>query len=145
MDISNLVLGAQAPHKTKLSESGGRALSVTDKGQNAQAAVNESANLAATEAAPAKQVSEAAVDDSARNPSLIQDTLRKLNDLSQTSIVFSQHEETGRSVITVSDKETGEEIRTIPNEDLLAIAAHLEASLDSAEGLKPGMLVSSQA
>ena len=96
------------------------------------------------EALPRYQ-SAAPVDESEQQQNLVDDTLRKLNDLSQTSIAFSQHEETGRTVITVSDKKSGEQIRTIPSEDLLAIAAHLEESLRSDDGLQPGLLVSSKA
>ncbi|MBQ0720118.1 MAG: flagellar protein FlaG [Gammaproteobacteria bacterium] len=84
-------------------------------------------------------------DNKTEDQSLVDDTLRKLNDLTQTAIAFSQHEESGRTVITVSDKESGEQIRTIPSEDFLAIAAHLQEVLDSADGLQPGLLVSSQA
>ena len=97
------------------------------------------------EAPSLNQPVETAAEGKAESQNLVQETLRKLNDLNQTSIAFSQHEETGRTVITVTDKETGEEIRTIPSEDFLAIAAHLEEALDSPQGLQPGLLVSSRA
>ena len=48
-------------------------------------------------------------------------------------------------MITVSNKESGEKIRAIPSEDFLAIAARLEETLSSEEGLQPGLLVSSKA
>ena len=149
MDTSNLTLAPPAAYKTR------PAVGATDTGQPAKTDVpvptsgEASASLAkatATAEQPsAKQPLEVAAEEQQPSQSLVQDTLRKLNDLAQTSIAFSQHEETGRTVITVSDKDTGEEIRTIPSEDFLAIAAHLEEVLDSAEGLKPGLLVSSQA
>lgn len=97
-----------------------------------------------TENAAVRQQAEEAADQ-VESKKLIQDTLVKLNNLAQTSIAFSEHEETGRTVITVSDKKTGEEIRTIPSEDLLEIAAHLKEALDDAEAIKPGLLVSSHA
>lgn len=97
-----------------------------------------------TESVLARQQAEEATDQ-VESKKLIQDTLVKLNNLAQTSIAFSEHEETGRTVITVSDKKTGEEIRTIPSEDLLEIAAHLKETLDDAEVIKPGLLVSSHA
>jgi len=100
---------------------------------------------APVEPSPLSRPAETVADDTPQNENLVQDVLRKLNDLTQTSIAFSQHEETGRTVITIRDRESGEEIRTIPSEDFLAIAAHLQEVLDSSEGLKPGLLVSSQA
>ncbi len=150
MDTSNLTLTPPAAFKTRPAAGAADAAQPTkaaapapthDRGLSpAPAAV-----AATAEQPPAKQAPEAAVEEQKPDQSLVQDTLRKLNDLAQTSIAFSQHEETGRTVITVSDKESGEEIRTIPSEDFLAIAAHLQEALDSADGLKPGLLVSSQA
>jgi len=150
MDASNLTLAPPAAYKTR------PAAGAADAGQPTKAAVPGSTNIrgisppfaetAATAGqSPAKQPLEVAAEEQKASQSLVQDTLRKLNDLAQTSIAFSQHEETGRTVIKVSDKDTGEEIRTIPSEDFLAIAAHLQEALDSADGLKPGLLVSSQA
>jgi len=149
MDTSNLTSAPPAAYKTR------SAAGAADTGQPTKAAVSvpgsggASASLAkaagTAEQPPAKQPLEVAAEEQKPSQSLVQDTLRKLNDLAQTSIAFSQHEETGRTVIKVSDKDTGEEIRTIPSEDFLAIAAHLQETLDSADGLKPGLLVSSQA
>lgn len=136
MDTSNLAFVASAGHKPGQSSSA------------AVAAESASQRPKAGAASPVKNAEQevaVSIDEVAQNQSLVEDTLRKLNDLSQTSIAFSQHEETGRTVITVSDKKSGEQIRTIPSEDLLAIAAHLEESLSSDEGLQPGLLVSSKA
>ncbi len=63
---------------------------------------------------------------------------------SQRSIEFSVHEDIGRTVITIRDKETGDEIRTIPSEDFLKIASYLKEVLEQAGEVKPGLLVSSQ-
>ena len=41
------------------------------------------------------------------------------------SLAFTVHEATGRTVVTVSDKETGEVIRQIPPEETLDIAARI--------------------
>ena len=149
MDTSNLTSASPAAYKAQLTAG------AADAGQSTKAAVsvpgNGGANASFTKAAmtaeqpPAKQPIEIAADEQKPDQNLVQDTLRKLNDLAQTSVVFSQHEETGRTVITVSDKKSGEEIRTIPSKDFLAIAAHLQEALDSSDGLKPGLLVSSQA
>lgn len=149
MDASNLTLGSPAGHKARPSSSPAQVTENTSQGSKGVAAdpVDKAVKEVAVSAevtSPA-QPAAATVDEAAQSQELVQDTLRKLNDLSQTSIAFSQHEETGRTVITVSDKESGEEIRTIPSEDLLAIASHLEEALSSSEGLQPGMLVSSKA
>jgi flagellar protein FlaG len=55
----------------------------------------------------------------------IEETVSDLNKFVQSiqrGIQFSVHEETGRSIITVTDRETGEEIRKFPSEEALAIA-----------------------
>ena len=149
MEITNLTLAPSAGHKARPGSNSTPVAEYTSQGSKAVAAdpvekaVKEVA-VSTEVTSPAQSVA-ATVDEAAQSQELVQDTLRKLNDLSQTSIAFSQHEETGRTVITVSDKESGEEIRTIPSEDLLAIASHLEEALSSNEGLQPGMLVSSKA
>ena len=148
MDTSNLTLTSSAGHKTRQGSS--PALAAESASQNLKAAGANHVEKAIQEVAvsteaPAQGQSGAPADEAVQNQNLVEDTLRKLNDLTQKSIAFSQHEETGRTVITVSDKVSGEKIRTIPNEDLLAVAAHLEESLSRAEGLQPGLLVSSKA
>ena len=144
MDTSNLTPTSSAAYKTRPEPSA--AVVTADASQKGSAAVSGPAvTKAVSEQPPLNQPVEVSQEDETQSPSLLQDTLRKLNDLAQTSVAFSQHEETGRTVITVSDKTSGEEIRTIPSEDFLAISAHLEEVLDSAEGLQPGLLVSSQA
>ena len=144
MEANHLNLSSVVANKTRPGPN------TVAPGLNTKAAPPAPADEKASDVAPAAQTSSAGALSSSQpavsvEQDLVQEALRKLNDLPQTSIAFSQHEETGRSVITVSDKETGEEIRTIPSEDLLEIAAHLEATLDSQESLKPGSLVSSTA
>ena len=154
MEANNLTLAPPAAFKTRP----GAAVPVTDTGQTTPVGTAEAVRGSGAEssavAAPAtttaeqptlSRPAEAAADEKQQSENQVQDILRKLNDLTQTSIAFSQHQETGRTVITVSDRESGEEIRTIPSEDFLAIAAHLQEVLDNTEGLKPGLLVSSQA
>jgi flagellar protein FlaG len=143
MDTSNLTLAPAAGHKTRQGYHSALPAESASQSPKAEAKVMQEVAEGA-EALPRHQ-SAGPVDESEQQQNLVDDTLRKLNDLSQTSIAFSQHEETGRTVITVSDKKSGEQIRTIPSEDLLAIAAHLEESLRSDDGLQPGLLVSSKA
>ncbi len=55
----------------------------------------------------------------------IEKTVSELNDFVQSiqrGIQFSVQEGTGQTIITVTDKETGEEIRKFPSEEALAIA-----------------------
>ena len=146
MDTSNLTLAPPVAYKTRpAADAGLPAKTAVPVPTSGEASASLAKAAATAEQPPAKQPIEIAADEQKPDQNLVQDTLRKLNDLAQTSIAFSQHEETGRTVIRVSDKDTGEEIRTIPSEDFLAIAAHLQEALDSADGLKPGLLVSSQA
>lgn len=46
-----------------------------------------------------------------------------------TNLQFSTHEETGRIVVRVIDSETGEVVREIPPERVLAIAASIQEML----------------
>ena len=137
MDTRNLTSAPPAVYKTRPEADADH----LTRGKGLSPSLSEAA--ATVEQPPVKQSVDVPADE--KTQSLVQDALRKLNDLAQTSVAFTQHEETGRTVITVSDKTTGEEIRTIPSEDFLAISAHLEESLASAEGLQPGLLVSNQA
>jgi len=149
MDTSNLTLAS--PVTLKMSSGSSAPVTAPDATQNTKPVAPRPADssVVADKQPLSGGSTETTGNDQAQSQnetqSLVQDTLRKLNDLVQTSIAFSQHEETGRTVITVSDKKTGEEIRTIPSEDFLAIAAHLQEVLDSADGLQPGLLVSSRA
>lgn len=77
----------------------------------------------------------------------IEVTVEKLNvqvESLQRNILFSVDKELGRTVITVTDKETDEVIRRIPSEEVLAIARHIQEMLveDNQVG---GLLVEEQA
>jgi len=63
----------------------------------------------------------------------------------QRGIQFSVHEETGRSVISITDKDTGEEIRRFPSEQVLSMSAKIAETLavPSENGL--GLLVNGKA
>ena len=63
----------------------------------------------------------------------------------QRGIQFSVHEETGRSIITITDKETGEEIRRLPSDQVLAIVAHISETLAVAGERGVGLLVNGKA
>ena len=63
----------------------------------------------------------------------------------QRGIQFSLNEETGRSIITVTDKDSGDVIRTFPSEDVLAMAAYLAESKAQSEDAARGMLVNESA
>lgn len=78
----------------------------------------------------------------------VQDSVSELNDFVQKiqrSLHFSVNEATGRTVISVTDRETGEEIRTIPSEELVAIAEYLAETLAVSEEAGRGLLMNLQA
>lgn len=62
------------------------------------------------------------------NTADISETVTEINDIIrsvQRDLAFNVDEDSGRTVISVIDSESGELIRQIPSEDLLAIATHL--------------------
>jgi flagellar protein FlaG len=63
----------------------------------------------------------------------------------QRGIQFSVDDESGHSVITVTDKESGEVIRTFPSEEMLAISAYLSEKLAMQDDASRGLLVNSKA
>lgn len=63
----------------------------------------------------------------------------------QRGIQFSVDEDTGHSVITVTDRETGDVIRRFPSEEMLAISAQLNESLAMQEEAGLGLLVKAKA
>lgn len=61
----------------------------------------------------------------------ISETVTEINDLIRTvqrDLAFNIDKDSGRTIIRVIDSESGELIRQIPSEDLLAIATHLRES-----------------
>jgi len=87
-------------------------------------------------------------DSTALSEQTVDEKISDLNSFIQTiqrGIQFSVHEETGNSVITVTDKETGDIIRTFPSEQMLAIASQLSETLTSPEDSVRGLLVSESA
>lgn len=78
----------------------------------------------------------------------IEDSVSELNSFVQNvqrGIQFSVHEDTGRSIITVTDKDSGDVIRTFPSEDVLAMAAYLAENKAESEEAARGLLVNSSA
>lgn len=63
----------------------------------------------------------------------------------QRGIQFSVHEDTGRSIITVTDKDSGDVIRSFPSEDVLAVAAYLAENKAQSDDAARGLLVNESA
>lgn len=63
----------------------------------------------------------------------------------QRGIQFSVHEETGRSIITVTDRETGEEIRKFPSEEALAIADYIAETRAQVSDVSKGIVFNQSA
>jgi flagellar protein FlaG len=94
---------------------------------------------------PPVQVS---ITDALQQRDKVEQTVNKLNSFVQNiqrGIQFSVQEETGRSIITITDTETGEEIRRIPSDQALAIAAHISETLAVPEEARLGLLVNDKA
>ncbi len=107
----------------------------------------ESANRSATENvevdhAKAKQIAEQA----AQNIEVVRKAAKDLNEFArsiQTNLSFSIDEGSGRSVITVTDTQTGDVIRQIPAKEILAVANLIRESTAS-EIDKVGFLLADQ-
>ena len=78
----------------------------------------------------------------------IERTVSRINEIVQSvqrDLSFNVDQESGRTVIRVIDSESGELIRQIPSEDLLAIATHLRDFQDeivSGRDIGQGLLFS---
>jgi len=78
----------------------------------------------------------------------IEKTVSELNDFVQNiqrGIQFSLHEETGRSIVIITDKETGDVLRKFPSDEVLAISAHIAETLAVPEEKAVGLIVNGQA
>ncbi len=78
----------------------------------------------------------------------IEETVSELNSYVQNiqrGIQFTVHEETGRSVITITDTKTGEEIRKFPSDQVLAMAAQISETLAVPDEKGVGLLVNGKA
>ena len=92
--------------------------------------------------AKAKELAEQA----AQNIEVVRNAAKELNDFAvkiQTNLNFSVDEGSGRSVITVTDTQTGEVIRQIPAKEVLAVANLIRESTAS-DIDKVGLLLAEQ-
>ncbi len=79
---------------------------------------------------------------------VIEETVSDLNTYVQNiqrGIQFSVHESTGKSIVTVTDVETGDVIRRFPSEDMLNIAEHLAETLALPDDARRGLLIEESA
>ena len=89
-----------------------------------------------------------AVEKEGSNKEAIKEKVSELNSFIQNiqrGVQFSVDDDTGHSVITVTDRETGDVIRTFPSEEMLAISAQLNESLALQEEAALGLLVKAKA
>lgn len=78
----------------------------------------------------------------------VEQTVSELNSFVQNvqrGIQFSVHEDTGHSIITVTDKESGDVIRSFPSEKVLEMAAYLAENKAQADDAMRGLLVNDSA
>jgi len=88
------------------------------------------------------------VEKEGTNKETITEKVSELNSFVQNiqrGIQFSVDDKTGHSVITVTDRETGDVIRTFPSEEMLAISAQLNESLAVQDEAGLGLLVKAKA
>ena len=94
------------------------------------------------ERAKAKEITEQV----SKNLDVVRNAVQDLNDFAQeiqTNLKFSVDEGSGRSVITVTDKQTGDVIRQIPAKEVLAVA-NLLREATSSDIEKVGILLAEQ-
>ena len=60
------------------------------------------------------------------SPSLLNQIQQNINIMHNVSLQFSMHEATGRTMVNVTDQETGKLIRQIPPEQVLDLAAKID-------------------
>ena len=105
-------------------------------------AVNASVQNVQVDRVKSKELAKQAL----QNIDVIRKAAKELNDFAksiQTNLSFSIDEGSGRSVITVTDTQTGEVIRQIPAKEILAVANLLrEATASDVE--KVGILLAEQ-
>ncbi len=110
-------------------------------GQNVRTANASAQNIEANRA-KAKESAKQAV----QNIEVVRKAAKDLNDFAksiQTNLNFSVDEGTGRSVITVTDTQTGDVIRQIPAKEVLAVA-NLIRETTASEAEKVGLLLAAQ-
>ncbi|MBW1939447.1 MAG: flagellar protein FlaG [Deltaproteobacteria bacterium] len=63
------------------------------------------------------------------SPSLLNQIQQNINIMHNVSLQFSMHEATGRTMVNVTEQETGKLIRQIPPEQILDLAAKIDDML----------------
>lgn len=116
-----------------------------DSADAASRNVQESVSSAvAQRIAEARAAEEAKKAEETREPTgeELESAVSNLNDFVQTvrrDLAFSVDDDSGRTVVTVSDRQSGDVIRQIPSEEVLSIAARVremgQEELKAAEGL----------
>ncbi|QMU60395.1 MAG: hypothetical protein GKR92_01255 [Gammaproteobacteria bacterium] len=104
--------------------------------------IKKSASEAKVDSEKANEVAKQAT----QNVEAVRNAAKELNDFSekiQTNLNFSVDEGSGRSVITVTDTQTGDVIRQIPAKEALAVA-NLLREASAAEIGKVGLLLAAQ-
>jgi flagellar protein FlaG len=86
----------------------------------------ESAGMRAVPAAQSRGSGEASSSQSRISEALLQQMEEAIEKVHQVGLTFSVDEATGRTVIRVSDRDTGELIREIPPKEILDLQASME-------------------
>ena len=86
------------------------------------------------------------IEQTAQNIEVVRKAAEELNEFArqiQTSLKFSVDEVSGRSIITVTDSQTGDVIRQIPAKEILAVA-NLLREFTASDVDKVGLLLADQ-
>ncbi len=95
---------------------------------------------------PASSKSAELIERAGQNAEVVRKAVGNLNNFAeqiQTNLKFSIDEPSGRSVITVTDSQTGEVIRQIPAKEVLAVA-NLLREFAASDVEKVGLLLAEQ-
>lgn len=96
----------------------------------ATSAADSSGKSAVTDERGERNLSRAGKEQRPREERLSQETLdeiaRDLESLHSVGLNFTQHEETGRTMVRITNRETDEVIREIPEKQVLDLAAKIE-------------------
>ncbi len=125
----------------KLPTAATNSFQVTQPGVGAKF-IQSSANNASVESSKTKEIAEQAT----QNIEVVRNVAKELNEFTgkiQTNLNFSVDEGSGRSVITVTDTQTGDVIRQIPAKEALAVA-NLIRELSTSGVEKVGLLLADQ-
>lgn len=141
-EITNAMVTKMSP-----SANGSSTVSTQNSGQASVAANIPSQDSVTSVNVPEQAQTSLESSQPALSQAELQNVVNELNDQIQTvqrDLSFTMDEGSGKTVIKVMDSDSGEVIRQIPSEEVLAIASYFKEVRESAEQseVAPGLLFS---